>query len=63
MTDTQHPPILGMLAERLNYRLALERIARFDLTRERSGVNVVVLQEIARGALYGEEAAFTKERS
>jgi hypothetical protein len=32
----------------------LERIASYDLTQMRSGVNVAVLQGIARDALYGE---------
>jgi hypothetical protein len=44
------------------YYEALERIVRYDLTRQRAGVNVAGLQMIAREALYGPGAAHSGPR-
>lgn len=37
------------------YKAALDRIAQYDMTQFRSGVNTAVMQGIARDALYGDD--------
>jgi len=45
------------------YKVALERIAQYDMTQMRAGVNTAVIQGIARDALYGDDYVLPGETS